>query len=211
MTKYEFERELKRGIKSLPAGEAKKAIDYYSELFEDKIERGMSESAIIGEFGSPVEIADRLVQEFGGDGRESRKQSVESEAYYESQAKTAQAAMPTESRVSGGRLAVFIVLAVLLGGAFIGIAVGLWSCLIALIASGGACIIAGSVSIIPSIMELIASPAVMWVQIGICVAAIGLGILLIAITIKLIKLSVFLTKKMFGCFKNFLVVKRPIA
>ena len=64
MTKYEWERELKRHISALPKSEQAKIFDYYGEIFEDKIEAGMSESEIIREFGNPYDVARRILADF---------------------------------------------------------------------------------------------------------------------------------------------------
>lgn len=69
MTKYEWERRLKKCLRDLPSIEQDKVFDYYDELFADKIECGMREEDIIDEFGSPYEVADRIRNEnrFGFD------------------------------------------------------------------------------------------------------------------------------------------------
>jgi uncharacterized membrane protein len=67
MTKYEWEKELRRNIQSLPADEVARILDYYSELFEDKAETGMSEKAIVNEFGNPFDVARKIINEFEGD------------------------------------------------------------------------------------------------------------------------------------------------
>ena len=63
MTKYEWERRLKKCLSDLPLREQNKVYDYYDELFADKIECGMREEDIIDEFGSPYEVADRIRNE----------------------------------------------------------------------------------------------------------------------------------------------------
>ena len=64
MTKYEWERELKRHISALPKSEQAKIFDYYGEIFEDKIEAGMQEEQIIREFGNPYDVASRILSDF---------------------------------------------------------------------------------------------------------------------------------------------------
>lgn len=69
MTKYEWERRLRKCLDDLPSREKDKVFDYYDELFADKIECGMREEDIIDEFGSPYEVAERIRNEnrFGFD------------------------------------------------------------------------------------------------------------------------------------------------
>lgn len=64
MTKYEWESELKRHIAGLPKEEQTKALEFYNELFEDKIESGYKEKRIIAEFGNPRDVADKILEEY---------------------------------------------------------------------------------------------------------------------------------------------------
>lgn len=84
MTKYEWETELKKCIHRLPPEEIKRVTEYYSELFEDHIERGKTETQIINEFGNPVDVAFKILSEYDSeandgtertDGRVARKES----------------------------------------------------------------------------------------------------------------------------------------
>lgn len=67
MTKYEWESELKKNIHRLPADEISRVMEYYDELFADKIERGYNEYEIIGQFGNPVDVADKILSEYDGE------------------------------------------------------------------------------------------------------------------------------------------------
>lgn len=69
MTKFEWERQLKKGISGLPHSEQQRVLDYYGELFSDKIDAGMSESEIIAEFGNPYDVANRILVDFYNDGK----------------------------------------------------------------------------------------------------------------------------------------------
>ena len=64
MTKYEWERELKRHIAVLPKNEQARIFDYYSEIFEDRIEAGMQEKDIIYEFGNPFDVAQKILSDY---------------------------------------------------------------------------------------------------------------------------------------------------
>lgn len=64
MTKYEWDSELKRHIAGLPKEEQTKALEFYNELFEDKIESGYKEKRIIAEFGNPRDVADKILEEY---------------------------------------------------------------------------------------------------------------------------------------------------
>lgn len=77
MTKYEWERQLKKGISNLPKSEQQRVLDYYNELFADKIDAGMREQYIIAEFGNPYDVANKILVDYYTDG----KGSAEAEEY----------------------------------------------------------------------------------------------------------------------------------
>lgn len=77
MTKYEWERQLKKGISGLPKEEQQRVLEYYNELFADKIDAGLREQYIISEFGNPYDVANKiLVDYYNGD-----KENPEVDAY----------------------------------------------------------------------------------------------------------------------------------
>ncbi len=61
MSKYEWEKELKKQLSALPEKEQKPIFDYYGEMFEDRFESGMSEADIIREFGNPYDVAQKIL------------------------------------------------------------------------------------------------------------------------------------------------------
>lgn len=65
MTKKTWEKQLIQQLKPLPKEERKKILDYYKEIYGDKLEEGVSESEILAEFGSPEECAARILAEEG--------------------------------------------------------------------------------------------------------------------------------------------------
>jgi len=71
MTKYEWERELKRHIAVLPKSEQARIFDYYGEIFEDRIEAGMRENDIIYEFGNPFDVAQKILADYRFDDTET--------------------------------------------------------------------------------------------------------------------------------------------
>lgn len=64
MTKFEWERQLKKGISGLPKSEQRRVLEYYNELFSDKIDAGMREQEIIAEFGNPYDVANKLLVDY---------------------------------------------------------------------------------------------------------------------------------------------------
>lgn len=73
MTKYEWERQLKKGISSLPKSEQQRALDYYNELFADKIDAGMREQYIIAEFGNPYDVANKILTDYYTEGKKTEE------------------------------------------------------------------------------------------------------------------------------------------
>lgn len=67
MTKYEWESELKKNIHRLPAEEINRVLEYYGELFADKIEQGWNEYEIVRQFGNPVDVADKILSDYDGE------------------------------------------------------------------------------------------------------------------------------------------------
>ena len=61
MTKREWEKKLGKSMKSLSKNEVARVIAYYDELYEDKVESGMSEEEIIREFGDPSDAAAKIL------------------------------------------------------------------------------------------------------------------------------------------------------
>ena len=64
MTKYEWEKELRRNLSRIPNNEAERALSYYDELFADKAEQGYSEREIINEFGNPFDVANSIIRDY---------------------------------------------------------------------------------------------------------------------------------------------------
>lgn len=57
MFKKEFIKKLKKELKALPAAETNRALDYYSELIDDRMESGSTEEAAISAMGDIGAIA----------------------------------------------------------------------------------------------------------------------------------------------------------
>lgn len=66
MTTQEFLRILTREIDVLPAFEAQRAITYYREIIEDRIEEGMSEAEAVGSMEDISVIAQQILEDHKG-------------------------------------------------------------------------------------------------------------------------------------------------
>lgn len=57
MDKYEFLTELCARLWALPQEDAKRSVDYYGEMIDDRMEDGLSEAEAVAAIGDPDEIA----------------------------------------------------------------------------------------------------------------------------------------------------------
>ena len=65
MNKKEWERALLKNLKSLSRQERKEVLEYYREMYGDKLDAGFSEQEILREFGSPKDCAKKILMENG--------------------------------------------------------------------------------------------------------------------------------------------------
>ena len=63
MKKKTWEKQLVKLLKALPYAERQSVLNYYNEIYSDKIEAGMAEEEIIAEFGFPEDCAARILSE----------------------------------------------------------------------------------------------------------------------------------------------------
>ncbi len=63
MTWKKWERVLKRYLSPLPKSERQTIVAYYREMFEDKLDSGLTEQEILAEFGAPQACAGRMIAE----------------------------------------------------------------------------------------------------------------------------------------------------
>ena len=63
MTRNKYLKELRSFLGKLPKEDRKRILEFYNELIDDKLEAGQSEEEILGEFGSPEELAKQIFQE----------------------------------------------------------------------------------------------------------------------------------------------------
>ena len=63
MTKADFLQLLERALMQLPEEERRRNLEYYSELLDDMMEEGMTETEATAKLGSPGQIAQSILQE----------------------------------------------------------------------------------------------------------------------------------------------------
>lgn len=200
MTKYEWEKELKRNLARLPAAEQNRALAFYDELFADKIEQGYSEREVVREFGNPFDVATAIIRDYeseGGTVTAAPPPPGYTDAYRSSRAqpdrfdpntgaplqRTPPAPMPrtySERDIKrarrGGALGAF--LRVLFFIPYVVLVIVMISLLVAFAASAVGCMAGGAVMSVWSFTMISASGAVFAVELGMGLAAIGAGALL---------------------------------
>lgn len=65
MKYIKWQDELESYLYSLPRAEKEKAFSYFSEMYADKREAGLSEEEIVESFGPPYDVAKRILSESG--------------------------------------------------------------------------------------------------------------------------------------------------
>lgn len=170
MTRSEWIAELKRYISILPQKEQNKAIEYYTEIFDDKFDSGMSEKDIIAGFGEPYEAANDIIKVYQEDNPDWQRPAYDTSTgdaaaqTFQKKEPTA-AAKETHSGGTGGTL-----LAILFGIILYPIA---FSLALSLLCASFACILGGVVGIITSIASA------EYALIGVCHIFIGIGLAII--------------------------------
>lgn len=61
MTKSEFLEKLQKGLVGLPQEDIEERLNFYSEIIDDKIEEGMSETDAVSDVGNVEEIISQIV------------------------------------------------------------------------------------------------------------------------------------------------------
>ena len=156
MNYSEWESALIHELKGLPTAECIKITSYYREMYGDKLDAGMSEEAILAEFGSPKSCAEKIMAE----------QAVENG---ESSAKTKKPLTRAGQKTKNIILAVLFSLfaGIPLAAVLVSIVVSLGAVCI----SGGAGVLAGFVYIFVGAFS--ATGAGIAAHIGMAIASIG--------------------------------------
>ena len=63
MTFREWEKQFKKALKGISTQEKQTALEYYRELYGDKIDAGCSPEDAVAQFGNPVDCAQNIVAE----------------------------------------------------------------------------------------------------------------------------------------------------
>ncbi|MCX4313469.1 MAG: DUF1700 domain-containing protein [Clostridia bacterium] len=231
MTKYEWDRELKKNIHRLPDDEIKRVLEYYDELFEDYIERGKSEREIIAEFGNPCDVADKILADYDGELKSDdpfdtppRKRGDESRTVFEGHDDNKTDVKSNDKEPvseNGGEeigdakaevkddnartlaLVAFIVINIVTGFAMFFILAAVWIVLGALVISGVAVAGGGVAAFVVSFGPLFGGGAASGLaQMGMSIATVGVGIAIVLGSVALMRLYAKGTKKVAQWFSK---------
>lgn len=64
MNRNEYIDSIKEKLKGLPDADIEKAVEYYEEAIDDRLEDGLTEDQAINSIGTPDEIAEKILMEF---------------------------------------------------------------------------------------------------------------------------------------------------
>ena len=183
MNKAEFLSSLEKELSGLSAADTEKAIEYYSEMIDDRIESGMSEESAVADVGTPEAAAKDILMDMPI-------------------AKVVKAKMKKQRGLKGWEIALIIlgaplwipILIVMLAVA-LSVVTALFSIVITFAAVVLALVFGGLFCIGVGIWELFrAMFASGLFGIGIGIGAIGCGILAVLLTILAFKLTVWLLR-----------------
>ena len=189
MTKKQWLKRFKKKLSALPREEKEAAVQYYTELFNERTDRGESETEIINNFGSPEQAAGAIACE---------KNEYSKIAYQSSGGLTA------------GRFFVVTILFICVGIPVLILIFALGVTAIALLISAFAMIAAGAAQALYFlIIQLIYGFNAGFVaQIGIGIAAAGLGCLLVPLFLFCVKWIFKSCGKMFTSSTRLICEKR---
>lgn len=167
MTLKEWEKSLLRCLKGLQKNEKEKIIEYYREMYGDKVDAGYTGEEILTEFGNPEDCAKKILAENANEKvapEKEKKVKVQKERRF------------TPANIIG---MVFFTLLIFLPLASVGIGV---------IASFGAITVSGVATGVAGALYFLVAPIYflangvsfggMLFHVGVGVAAVGIGILL---------------------------------
>ena len=160
MTYKEWESCLVEELKGLPTAECLKITDYYKEMYGDRLDAGMSEEAILAEFGSPKSCAEKILAENASENNEA-------------QTSNAPASSPVLSKKQTAKGIILAVLFTLFAGAPLAVI------LAAIILSLGAVCVSGSVGILAGFVYIFialfnAMGAGIAAHVGMAIGAMGI-------------------------------------
>lgn len=207
MNRVDFMKQLESLLQNIPQAEKEEALQYYRDYFDDAGEE--NEQSVIEALGNPAKVAENIKKDLNlngygyGYGDNGYQYSPEPDrAMAEYQQGTSQNATK-ENKMSGGMIALIVILCIFasplllgIGGALVGVLIGIMGAGIGLIATWFSLILAfGAVTFalfvvlmvlfIVGIMCLFHVPLVGVVILGIGLVCGGIGVLFMMLTVAM--------------------------
>lgn len=189
MTKQEFLKRLRKGIKTLPQNEIDERITFYSELIDDRIEEGFSEADAVNSVGSVDTIISQIISEVPSAKKEKKVQKRKMKAW--------EIVLLVLGSPIWFSLAVAVISVIFsLYGALWAVIISLWAVFVSFVASSLACIVAGIVGIV------LGNYLIGGTVLGAGVALAGLSILAFFVSLTATKIILILSQKTAIGIKN---------
>lgn len=189
MTKQEFLRRLRKGIKTLPQNEIDERITFYSEMIDDRIEEGFSEADAVNSVGSVDTIISQIISDVPSAKKEKTVQKRKMKAW--------EIVLLVLGSPIWFSLAVAVISVIFsLYGALWAVIISLWAVFVSFVASSLACIVAGIVGIV------LGNYLIGGTVLGAGVALAGLSILAFFVSLAATKIILILSQKTVIGIKN---------
>ena len=133
MNKYEFLAQLRNALSSVPQEEREAAMSYYEEFFSDAGEE--NEQAVIASLGSPEELAKSIIDENRNDTAHSSNTSRGSGDFNANTFTPPPTPLQQNTGLTGGQIALIVILLVLSSPIWIGLLIGLFGMIIGIFAA----------------------------------------------------------------------------
>lgn len=191
MTYLVWEKQLLGYLKNQTAEDKKQIIDYYREMYYDKIERGESPDSVIYEFGDPADCAAKILAEHDSNSSEAKLNFRAEPELKQTQkkSKVAQSHKEHSKRLTvGGVIGWFFTTVLLL--------IPLGACAVSLVASFAAGAISGFAVMLAGAILAVGSPICLFFgwNVALMIAGIGCGICAIGVGAILAVVFWLLTK-----------------
>ena len=161
-----FEEELSK----LPKADRQKAIEFYREMIEDKIEGGMTEEEVVHSLGNPFDVAEKILKD---NGIKCKRVDTKEQEYVLVEKVKTKTGMPVWLAFILGFVGV--PLAIGLGAGWFSVLITFWAVFVAMAISSVGCIIAIFASLVMGFTGFVGSPVAVF---GFCVASTGVVMLL---------------------------------
>lgn len=161
-----FEEELSK----LPKADRQKAIEFYREMIEDKIEGGMTEEEVVKSLGNPFDVAEKILKE---NGIKCKTVDAKEKEYVLVEKVKTKKEMPIWLAFILGIVVVPVAISLFAG--WFSVLISFWAVFVAMVASSVGCVLAIFASLIMGFTGYVGSGFAIF---GFCVASTGVVMIL---------------------------------